>query len=115
MSGIRMIRNMANRHMVIRRMASFRVAPFLLVALLALPTLGGCSWNTTTPIPEWQTQQGEAFRAQREAQTLNPGHADDDPVLGADGRVAERAMKTWREGDKKAEPGQSMQLKIGNK
>lgn len=95
-----------------------RILPLaaLLPALLLLTVLTGCSGaSKESPISEWKTVQGEAFRAQRDAQILNPGPADDDPVVGLDGRVAERAMKTMREGEKKPDDSNAVRLKIGTK
>jgi len=36
-------------------------------------------------------------------------------VVGLDGRVAERAMKTMREGEKKPDDSNAVRLKIGTK
>lgn len=88
----------------------------LLATLLLLAVLTGCSGaSKESPISEWKTQQGEAFRAQRDGQTLNPGPAGDDPVVGLDGRVAARAMKNWRDGEKKPDESNTVRLKIGTK
>lgn len=94
-----------------------RTAILLPALLLAACTaLAGCAGSSKeSPISEWKVQQGEAFRAQRDAQALNPGPADDDPVVGLDGRVAERAMKTMREGEKKPDDSNAVRLKIGTK
>lgn len=85
-------------------------------ALSALSVLTGCTTpSKDTPISEWTFTQGEAFRAQRDAQRLNPDPADDDPVIGLDGRVAERVMKNMRDGEKKADESSTLRLKIGSK
>lgn len=84
------------------------------IALSGLSVLTGCAGpSKDSPISEWTFTQGEAFRAQRDAQRLNPGPADDDPVIGLDGRVGERVMKTMREGEKKPDEGNTLRFKIG--
>ncbi|WP_035068331.1 hypothetical protein [Nitratidesulfovibrio termitidis] len=94
----------------------------LLATVIALSVLSGLSVLTgcagpskDSPISEWTFTQGEAFRAQRDAQRLNPGPADDDPVIGLDGRVGERVMKNMREGEKKTDESNTLRLKIGSK
>ncbi|MBG3877534.1 hypothetical protein FVW20_11035 [Desulfovibrio oxamicus] len=94
-------------------LAVFRVLSVLSV-LTVLSALAGCAGpSKDSPISEWTFTQGEAFRAQRDAQRLNPGPADDDPVIGLDGRVGERVMKTMREGEKKPDEGNTLRFKIG--
>lgn len=84
------------------------------IALSGLSVLTGCAGpSKDSPICEWTFTQGEAFRAQRDAQRLNPGPADDDPVIGLDGRVGERVMKKMREGEKKTDESNTLRLKIG--
>lgn len=93
-----------------------RIMPLapLLVLTLALTVLTGCAGpSRESPMSEWTFTQGEAFRAQRDAQRLNPGPADDDPVVGLDGRVTERAMKNMRDGEKKADESNTVRFKIG--
>ncbi|BFR49418.1 hypothetical protein RVX_R24790 [Nitratidesulfovibrio sp. HK-II] len=103
--------------MIAARIRTSRTAILLPALLLAAcMALAGCAGpSRESPISEWKVEQGEAFRAQRDAQTLNPGPADDDPVVGLDGRVAERAMKTMREGEKKPDDSNAVRLKIGTK
>ncbi len=89
------------------------VLPVLFI-LSGLSVLTGCAGpSKESPISEWTFTQGEAFRAQRDAQQLNPGPVDDDPVVGMDGRVGERVMKTMREGEKKADENNTLRFKIG--
>jgi hypothetical protein len=103
--------------------ASNRIIPPALRPLLAviciltaLSVLAGCAGpSKDSPISEWTFTQGEAFRAQRDAQRLNPAPADDDPVIGLDGRVGERAMKNMRDGEKKTDESNTLRLKIGSK
>ncbi len=88
----------------------------VLTSLAVLSALAGCAGpSKDSPISEWTFTQGEAFRAQRDAQRLNPAPADDDPVIGLDGRVAERAMKNMRDGEKKTDESNTLRLKIGSK
>ncbi|MEG6505355.1 hypothetical protein [Nitratidesulfovibrio sp. 1201_IL3209] len=92
------------------------LAPLLapLLALTIVTSLAGCAGpSRESPMSEWTFTQGEAFRAQRDAQTLNPGPAGDDPVVGLDGRVTERAMKNMRDGEKKADGSNTVRFKIG--
>lgn len=86
----------------------------VLSVLTVLSILAGCAGpSKDSPISEWTFTQGEAFRAQRDAQRLNPAPADDDPVIGLDGRVGERVMKAMREGEKKPDEGNTLRFKIG--
>lgn len=86
----------------------------LTLALSVMTSLAGCAGpSRESPMSEWTFTQGEAFRAQRDAQTLNPGPAGDDPVVGLDGRVTERAMKNMRDGEKKADESNTVRFKIG--
>ncbi|EGY24622.1 hypothetical protein DA2_3238 [Desulfovibrio sp. A2] len=103
--------------MIATRIRASRTATLLPALLLAVcAALAGCAGpSKESPISEWKTVQGEAFRAQRDAQILNPGPVDDDPVVGLDGRVAARAMKNWRDGEKKPDESNTVRLKIGTK
>jgi hypothetical protein len=103
--------------MIAARIRASRTATLLPALLLAVcAALAGCAGpSKESPISEWKTVQGEAFRAQRDAQILNPGPVDDDPVVGLDGRVAARAMKNWRDGEKKPDESNTVRLKIGTK
>ncbi|WP_353117234.1 hypothetical protein [Nitratidesulfovibrio sp.] len=103
----------ANRIVPQPRPALLALLP-LFAAIFVLAVLTGCAGpSKDSPISEWTFTQGEAFRAQRDAQRLNPGPADDDPVIGLDGRVGERVMKTMREGEKKPDEGNTLRFKIG--
>lgn len=68
----------------------------LTTAVLGLATqLSGCVSTTT---PELNARFGDAVRAAREAQTLNPAaSANQDPVLGLDGKAAVNALDRYEE------------------
>ena len=103
---------MSARMMIIRPIRAILLT--ILCALSVLSVLTGCAGpSKESPISEWTFTQGEAFRAQRDAQRLNPGPTDDDPVIGMDGKVGERVMKTMREGEKKPDENNTLRFKIG--
>lgn len=73
-----------------------RYSLLLLTVTLGLATqLTGCVSITT---PELDAKFGDAVRAAREAQTLNPGaSANKDPVLGLDGKAAVNALERYQD------------------
>lgn len=65
------------------------------VALGLATQLTGCVSTTT---PELDAKFGDAVRAARKAQTLNPDAAiSKDPVLGLDGKSAVNAMERYQD------------------
>lgn len=62
---------------------------------LLLGLLAGCASIT----PNFDAKFGDAVRAARQAQTLNPGPraADTDPVLGLDAQAAVKAQERYQE------------------
>ena len=64
------------------------------IALGLAAQLTGCA-NTT---PALDAKFGDAVRAAREAQTLNPAaSANKDPVLGLDGKAAVNALERYQD------------------
>lgn len=64
------------------------------LVLGAASQLAGCASTT----PELDAKFGDAVRAAREAQTLNPtASANKDPVLGVDGKAAAHAQDRYRD------------------
>lgn len=95
-------------------LAPLRTLTLALTVVTAVTVLTGCAGpSRESPMSEWTFTQGEAFRAQRDAQRLNPGPVDDDPVVGLDGRVAARVMKNMHDGEKKADENNTIRFKIG--
>lgn len=76
---------------------SNNIRPRLLLTALVLggaAQLAGCGSTT----PELDARFGDAVRAAREAQTLNPGaSANKDPVLGLDGKAAVHAQERYED------------------
>jgi hypothetical protein len=71
------------------------------VALGLATQLTGCVSTT----PELDAKFGDAVRAAREAQTLNPtASANQDPVLGVDGKAAVNAQERYQESFKSPPP-----------
>lgn len=65
------------------------------VALGLATQLTACVSTTT---PELDAKFGDAVRAARKAQTLNPdASANKDPVLGLDGKSAAHAMERYQD------------------
>lgn len=65
------------------------------VALGLATQLTGC---VSTNTPELDSKFGDAVRAARKAQTLNPdAPANKDPVLGIDGKSAVNAMERYQD------------------
>ncbi|MDO8769805.1 MAG: hypothetical protein Q7K57_14085 [Burkholderiaceae bacterium] len=73
-----------------------RYSLLLLTVVLGLAAqLTGCASTTT---PELDAKFGDAVRAAREAQTLNPNaSANKDPVLGLDGNAAVNAIDRYQD------------------
>lgn len=66
----------------------------VLAVLAAMTLLAGCA--STTPVAD--SRFGEAVRAARAAQTLNPqASANRDPVKGLDGQAASSAMERYQD------------------
>ena len=65
-----------------------RSIPILLAALLA-----GCAYNSFTP--NYDARFGEAVRAAKLAQTLNPAAGTQPPIMGLDGPAASEAMTRY--------------------
>lgn len=62
----------------------------------------GCASTTT---PALDARFGDAVRAAREAQTLNPAaSANKDPVLGLDGKAAVNALERYEDSFKAPPP-----------
>ena len=62
---------------------------------LLLGLMSGCASVTT---PNYDAKFGDAVRAARLAQTLNPtGVANSDPVLGLDGKAAVHALERYQD------------------
>ena len=62
--------------------------------LLLLGLLAGCASIT----PSYDAKFGDAVRAARQAQTLNPGmKADTDPVMGLDAQAAVKSQDRYQE------------------
>jgi hypothetical protein len=76
---------------------SIKICPRLLLPALVLglaTQLTGCGSTT----PELDAKFGDAVRAAREAQTLNPAaSANKDPVLGLDGKAAVHAQERYQD------------------
>lgn len=76
---------------------SRKTYPGQLLAALVLGVaaqLTGCSSTT----PELDAKFGDAMRAVREGQTLDPAaSANEDPVLGVDGKAAVSAQDRYQE------------------
>lgn len=65
---------------------------------ITLAVLLGLMAGCATVAPNYDAKFGDAVRAARAAQTLNPGTpADDDPVLGLDGKAAVSAIDRYEE------------------
>ena len=65
------------------------------VALGLATQLAACVSTTT---PELDAKFGDAVRAAREAQTVNPAaSASKDPVLGIDGKAAVNALERYQD------------------
>ncbi len=61
---------------------------------LLLGLLAACASNT----PNYDAKFGDAVRAARQAQTLNPGAgSDSDPVMGLDAQAAVKAQERYQE------------------
>lgn len=61
---------------------------------LLLGLMAGCASVT----PNYDAKFGDAVRAALHAQTLNPGaSANNDPVLGLDGKAAVNALERYQE------------------
>lgn len=61
---------------------------------LLLGLMAGCASNT----PNYDAKFGDAVRAARQSQTLNPGApANQDPVLGLDGKAAANALERYQD------------------
>lgn len=75
--------------------AQFLNGPVLVSAAVSgLLALAGCA--STTPVVD--SQFGEAVRAARAAQTLNPqASANRDPVVGIDGRAGAMALERYQD------------------
>ena len=76
---------------------SIKICPRLLLTTVVLglgTQFTGCASTT----PELDAKFGDAVRAAREAQTLNPGaSANKDPVLGLDGKAAVHAQERYED------------------
>ena len=71
--------------------------------------LSGCGSTT----PELDAKFGDAVRAAREAQTLNPGaSANKDPVLGLDGKAAVQAQERYEDSFKS--PPKTFEITTGS-
>lgn len=90
---------------------SIKICPRLLLTtvVLGLATqFTGCV-NTT---PELDAKFGDAVRAAREAQTLNPGASpNQDPVLGLDGKAAVQAQDRYQDSFKS--PPKTFEINTG--
>lgn len=90
---------------------SIKICPRLLLTtvVLGLATqLTGCV-NTT---PELDAKFGDAVRAVRESQTLNPGASpNQDPVLGLDGKAAVQAQERYQDSFKS--PPKTFEINTG--
>lgn len=69
----------------------------LAVSIAAL--LAGCSYNSFTP--NYDAQFGDAVRAARLAQTLNPTAGSQAPVMGLEGTTAHQALTRYEDSFKK--------------
>lgn len=75
---------------------TYRLVPIVAVIL------AGCA---SSPTPQYDMQFGEAVRQARLRQTLNPAaSAATAQPLGLDGKVAEEAMKLYRDSFKAPPP-----------
>lgn len=70
----------------------FRVSA-LTLALGSLVALTACGSTT----PALDARFGEAVRTAQDQQTLNPGPASKDAVLGIDGKAAAQAQERYQE------------------
>lgn len=65
---------------------------------ITLTLLAGLLTGCASVTPNYDAKFGDAVRAARQAQTLNPGAAPDrDPVLGLDGKAAVNALDRYQE------------------
>lgn len=77
-----------------------KIRTILLPAVALL--ICGCSESArNAPVTEWQEPLGASYREQLQGQTLYPRSPDDSPVMGLDGKIAERAMTVRQDGDDK--------------
>lgn len=68
---------------------------FTVAAVGAVVQLTGCASSTT---PVLDSRFGDAVRAAREAQTLNPtASANRNPVLGIDGKAAVNSLERYQD------------------
>jgi uncharacterized lipoprotein len=72
------------------------------LALSLAALLAGCSYNSFTP--EYDAHFGDAVRAARLAQTLNPGAGTQPPVMGLDGVSANHAIERYENSFKSPPP-----------
>lgn len=68
---------------------------FTVATVAAAAQLAGCASSTT---PALDSRFGDAVRAARQAQTLNPtALADRNPVLGIDGKAAVNSLERYQD------------------
>jgi uncharacterized lipoprotein len=72
------------------------------LALAIAALLAGCSYNSFTP--NYDAQFGNAVRAARLAQTLNPNAGTQPPVMGMDGVSAHEAIGRYEDSFKSPPP-----------
>lgn len=82
----------------------------LLISCSVFALLAGCA---NSPTPNYDERFGDAVRAARNAQTLNPtASANPDPVAGLDGRSAREAILLYQ-GTFKSPPSVVNVINIG--
>jgi hypothetical protein len=64
--------------------------------------LAGCSYNSFTP--DYDAHFGDAVRAARLAQTLNPNAGSQPPVMGLEGTTANHAIERYESSFKSPPP-----------
>ncbi len=72
------------------------------LALSLAALLAGCSYNSFTPA--YDAQFGDAVRAARLAQTLNPNAGTQPPVMGLEGTTAHEAIGRYQDTFKSPPP-----------
>lgn len=72
------------------------------LALCAAALLAGCSYNSFTP--DYDAHFGDAVRAARLAQTLNPNAGTQAPVMGLEGTTASHALERYESSFKSPPP-----------
>lgn len=82
------------------RRKTMNVNARIVAGLALLLGLGGC----VSPTPMLDEHFGEAVRAARLAQTINPDAGRNDPIIGMDGVAAQRSIERYETSFKNPPP-----------